>query len=186
MPQSAGWHEELRTVASSGSGDLNGELDWTAQLLSKAHAQATALSDGARTVQARVSGSFPGIARNLGQLHPLVQEVQARVDALIGQVTTLSKQAQLDDEATPDEVLAALAPVKSGIDGVTTGMIGVLDSLDRLDTLIAQCLKGGAPEDLLYVANQVRVEIRDALRAVHGTDNLADIKLTEAKKAGKS
>ncbi len=171
---------------ASGSGDVGGEPDWTAQLLSKAQTQAAALDDGVRTVQARVAGSFPGIARNLDQLHPHVHEVQARIDALSGQVTTLAKQAQVHDDATPDEVTAALVPVKSGIDGVVTGMLGVLDCLDRIDTLIAQCLQGGAPEDLLYLANQVRLEIRDALKAAHGADKAADAKLAEAKKAGKA
>jgi uncharacterized protein DUF6244 len=170
----------------SGSGDVGAELDWTAQLLSKAQTQAAALDDGVKTVQAQVAGSFPGIARNLDQLHPLIHEVQARIDALSGQVTTLARSAQVNDDATPEEVVAALTPVKNGIDGVVTGMLGVLDNLDRIDTLIAQCLKGGSPEDLLYLANQVRLEIRDALKAAHGADKAADAKLAEAKKAGKA
>ncbi len=171
---------------ASGSGEVSTELDWTAQLLSKAQSQAAALDDGVRTVQAQVAGSFPGIARNLGVLHPAIQEIQARIDALAGQVTALAKQGQLDDRATPEAAVAALTPVKSGIDGVVTGMIGVLDNLDRLDGLIAQCLEGGAPDDLLYLANQVRVSIRDALKAINGADKVADAKLIEAKQAGKS
>jgi hypothetical protein len=171
---------------ASGSGDVNGELDWTAHLLSKSQTQAAALDDGVRTVQARVAGSFPGIAGNLEQLHPAIREVQARIDALSGQVTALSTQAKVDDEATPDEVVGTLTPVKSGIDSVVTGMVGVLDNLDRIDALVAQCLKGGAPEDLLYLANQVRIEVRDALKAIHGADKLADAKLAEARKAGKA
>jgi DNA-binding FrmR family transcriptional regulator len=173
-------------LASGGSANLSGELDWTAQLLSKAQNQAAALDDGVKAVQAKVAGNFPGIARNLDQLHPLIQEIQARIDALTGQVTTLAKQAQVDDDATPDEVVVALTPIKNSIDGVVTGMLGVLDNLDRLDALVAQCLKGGAPEDLLYQANQVRLEMRDALKAVHGADKATDAKLAEAKKAGKA
>jgi hypothetical protein len=171
---------------ASGSGDVSGELSWTAQLLARAQTQAAALDDGVRTVQAQVAGSFPGIAQNLEQLHRPIREVQGRIDALTGQVTALSTQAKVDDQATPDEVVAALTPVKNGIDAIVTGMIGVLDDLDRIDTLIAQCLKGGAPEDLLYLSNQVKIEIRDALKAIHGADKIAGTKLAEAKKAGKA
>lgn len=171
---------------ASGSANVSGELDWAASLLMKAQTQAAALDDGVKDVQARVAGDFPGIARNLQQLHPPIQEVRARIDALIAQVARLSQQAQVDDEATPDEVLAALAPVKSGIDGIVTGMLGVLDSMDRIDALIAQCLKGGSPEDLLYLANQVRIAVRDALKAIHSADKIADTKLASARTAGKA
>jgi hypothetical protein len=76
----------------AGSGDVGAELDWTARLLAKAQTQAAALDDGVKAVQGWVAGSFPGIARNLDQLHPQVQEVQARLDALSGQVTTLTSR----------------------------------------------------------------------------------------------
>jgi hypothetical protein len=45
MPQSAGCHGGLGTVAS-GAGDVGAELDWTAQLLSKAQTQVGALDGG--------------------------------------------------------------------------------------------------------------------------------------------
>lgn len=171
---------------ASSAKDVSAELDWTAQLLSKAQTRAAALDDGVTTVQAQVAGNFPGIARNLDQLHPLIHEVQARIDTLSGQVAALAKEAQVDDDATPEDVVAALTPVKNGIDGVVTGILGVLDNLDRIDTMIAQCLKGGAPEDLLYLTNQVRLDIRDALKAAHGANKATDAKLSEAMKAGKA
>lgn len=58
--------------------------------------------------------------------------------------------------------------------------------LDRLSTLIARCLEGGSPEDLLYLVDQVRIEIREAMKALRGADKMADATLDEARRAGKA
>lgn len=98
---------------TTGSGEVSAELVWSARLLGQAVTKVGGVQDGVRNVQAQVSGSFRGIASNLEQLHPPIQEVQARLGSLVSQVETLARQADVDGEATPDEVVAALMPVES-------------------------------------------------------------------------
>lgn len=171
---------------ASNPGGANAELVWSARLVDQALTKAAVVQQVVRDVQAQTGPRFPGVARNLQQLHPPLEEVQARLDALGGQARTLAAQAEVENEAIPDEVVAALTLVKGGIDTAFTAANGVLDQLDRVSTLVARCLEGGSPEDLLYLVDQVRIETREAMKALRAADKMADVALTAARKAGKA
>jgi ABC-type transporter Mla subunit MlaD len=174
-------------MAETGSAQLKRELTNTVEALRATRAGSTGVEDRVTRVQQQVAAAgYPGVADNLKQVINQLHEVGARSDALADEVDGLGAHTMaVTSESTPSQVIAVLTPVNAGIDRAFTGANGVLDALDHTQRLIAHCLEGGSPKDLIGAVEQLKGTARDVNRSLAQAQKATEQAIAKARRSGK-
>lgn len=142
----------------------------------------------AQEVALRAAGAgFAAVAAGMTRVRGAIAAVQGRLGGLataIGEATTAT--AAVPREATPEETVAGLGPVREGIVGVRTASAASIVLVGEAQQLVTIVLQGGQPGALLQTLESVKQVLLQVVQRTTAAERSVDEATGEARQLGAS
>ena len=134
------------------------ELRAVAAGIERARANAAAAGSKAQEISARAAQSgFAGIATGMSQVRTMINELQAQLAAVNRSAAEAAVPVTAaPKELSPQQTIAALAPVTEKVDAVRDGIALAVAKIDEAHRRTAAVLQGGQPGPLLAALAAVK------------------------------
>lgn len=154
--------------------------------LGKAREAANAADNAAVQIAQRAAGSgFAGIAQNMSRIREAIRAIAAGITGA-GQAVTQAQApvGAAGKQPSPEETIAALAPLTQQLDTVHSLIGAVIEQVNRAKQLAGSVLQGGQPGPLLGRLDAIReVMVAVAQRGTAAKQNV-ETAIAQARKTG--
>ncbi|MEV5768698.1 DUF6244 family protein [Micromonospora sp. NPDC052213] len=137
---------------------ITGELRALAAGVERAHRLAAAVDGQAQEVAVRAAGAgFTAVAAGIARVRAAVSTIQGELGSLATAVGEATKTAaSVPQQATPQETIAALAPVQQGLASARETTTATIAHVDNARHLVSAALHGGQPGPLLQSLDGIK------------------------------
>lgn len=148
----------------------------------------TGLGNEAEQISNRALGAgFTAIAAGMSQVRDAINEVRARLHTAadaIGNAATAARSAP--NEASPQQVIAALTPAADRTDTTHREITAALGRADDIHRLVNQVLQGGNPGRMLSMLNNLKQTLAKVRQHAEQTRHHLTEAVTQARQLGES
>ncbi|MER7460856.1 DUF6244 family protein [Micromonospora sp. NPDC126480] len=156
--------------------------------IERARALAATADHQAQEVALRAAGAgFAAVAAGMTRVRGAIAALQGRLGGLttsIGEATTAT--AAVPREATPEETVAGLRPVREGIAGLRTASAATIVQVGDAQQLVTVVLHGGQPGALLQTLESVKQVLLQVVRQTSTAERSVEEATAEARRLGAS
>lgn len=167
---------------------VTNELQAITTGLGRAQTITTGLGNEAEQISNRaMSAGFTAIAAGMSQVRDAINEVRARLHTAadaIGNAGTAVRAAP--NEASPQQVIAALTPAADRTDTAHGEITAALGRADDIHRLVTQVLQGGNPGRMLSMLNDLKQTLAKVRQHTEQTRHHLTEAVTQARQLGES
>ncbi|MEU4592267.1 DUF6244 family protein [Micromonospora aurantiaca (nom. illeg.)] len=154
----------------------------------RARGLAAAADSQAQEVTVRAAGAgFAAVAAGMVRVRKAINGIQDGLGSLAGSVGEAAKAtAAVPREATPQETIAALAPVVSAADSARDATTGAIAQVREAQQLVAMVLQGGQPGPLLQALESIKQVLVLVAQRTSATRQFTEAAIADARQLGSS
>ncbi|MFI7433403.1 DUF6244 family protein [Micromonospora haikouensis] len=137
---------------------ITGELRALMTGTERAQGLVAAARNQAQEVALRAAGAgFVAVAAGMARVGSAITEIQGSLGGLAASIGEATKAtAAVPHEATSQETVAGLEPVRATVDSMRDATAGVITRVGETQQLVAMILQGGQPGPLLQALDSVK------------------------------
>ncbi|NJP35639.1 DUF6244 family protein [Micromonospora thermarum] len=165
---------------------ITAELRTLSGGVERAQALTATADQQAQEVARRAAGAgFAAVAAGMTRVRGAIATVQGRLSGLatsIGEATTAT--AAVPREATPEETVAGLGPVRDGIVGTRAASSATISQVGDAQRLVTLVLQGGQPGPLLQGLEGVKQVLVQVVQRTTAAERSVEAAVAEARRTG--
>ncbi|MGW1056990.1 DUF6244 family protein [Micromonospora rubida] len=167
---------------------ITGELRALMSGVERAQGLAAAADSQAQEVALRAAGAgFVAVAAGVARVRTAITGIQGGLGSLAGSIGEATKAtAAVPHEATPQETIAALAPVQSAVDAARDAAAGAITGVGEAQQLVAVVLQGGQPGPLLQALEATKQVLVLVVQCTGGVRQAVEAAIAQARQLGSS
>ncbi|GAA2707496.1 DUF6244 family protein [Micromonospora olivasterospora] len=165
---------------------ITGELRALTTGVERAQGLAAAAHQQAQEVALRAAGAgFAAVAAGVARVQGAISEIQGGLGGLGTSIGAATKAtATIPHQATPQETITGLAPVRDAVDGARDATARTIAQVGEAQRLATLTLQGGQPGPLLSGLESVRQVLTLVLQRTGAARQAVEAALAEARRLG--
>ncbi|MET8372038.1 DUF6244 family protein [Micromonospora profundi] len=167
---------------------ITGELRALMAGVERAQGLAAAADSQAQEVALRAAGAgFVAVAASVARVRNAIAGIQGGLGSLAGSIGEATKTtASVPNEASAQETIAGLAPVRSAVDAARDAAAGAIIQIGEAQQLVTVVLQGGQPGPLLQALEAVKQVLMQVVARTGGAGQAIEVAIAEARQLGAS
>jgi len=167
---------------------ITGELRALMAGVERAQGLVAAADSQAQEVALRAAGAgFVAVAAGVTRIRNAIAGVQGGLGSLAGSIGEATKAtAAVPNEASAQETVAGLAPVRSAVDAAREAAAGAITQIGEAQQLVTVVLQGGQPGPLLQALDAVKQVLMQVVARTGGAGQAIDVAIAQARQLGAS
>ncbi|KXK62289.1 hypothetical protein AWW66_09125 [Micromonospora rosaria] len=168
--------------------EITGELHALLAGVERAQGLTAAADNQAQEVAVRAAGTgFTAVAAGIARVRNALATVQAGLTALATSAGEAVKASTtVPRGATPQETIAALAPVQQGVTAAREACIATISHVDEARQLVSAVLQGGQPGPLLQTLDSVKQVLVLLVQRTQSARQAVEATVDRARQLGSS
>ncbi|MFY1703016.1 DUF6244 family protein [Micromonospora sp. WMMA1923] len=166
--------------------EITGELRTLGTGVERAQSLTAAADNQAREIAARAAGTgFTAVAAGMARVRAAIATIHSGLGGLagaVGEATTAT--TNVPREATPQESIAALAPVGQGIASAREAATATIGHVDQARQLVGALLQGGQPGPLLQALDSVKQVLVLLIQRGTAAQQAVEAAISQARQLG--
>ncbi|MER7168283.1 DUF6244 family protein [Micromonospora sp. NPDC000207] len=166
--------------------EITGELRAVLTGVERAQSLTAAADNQAQETAVRAAGAgFAAVAAGLTRVRSAIATVQSGLATLATATGEAVKATStVPREATPQETIAALAPVQQGITAAREACTATIGHVDEARQVVSMVLQGGQPGPLLQSLDSVKQVLVMLVQRTHTAQQSVEATTNRARRLG--
>ncbi|WBB70728.1 DUF6244 family protein [Micromonospora sp. WMMD812] len=165
---------------------ITGELQALANGAERAQGLTAAADNQAQEIALKAAGAgFAAVAAGMTRVRAAIGDIRGGLSGLGTAIDEASKAtAAVPREATPQDTVAALAPVQQGIIGAREASAATITQIGTVQQLVTTVLHGGQPGPLLQALDGIKQVLALLAQRASAAEQAVEAAIAEARRLG--